>query len=298
MTNNAPIVVGVDGSGSSFDAVRWAARAAELRGAPLKLVSAYQNTNVYTTLIAIPPNIGSEMKAATTKILEAASEIASTTVDDPATLSVTAEAIVGPAIPVLLERASTARMLVVGSRGNGEYFAELLGSVSAGVSTHAHCPVAIVRGVPVSGSLSGPVVVGVDGSEQNEIAIGVAFEEASLRGAELVAVHAWADHVLLRQFPDDTDEPVDVPALVAAGQTILAESLAGWQERYPEVKVERIVVRDSAVSKLLELSKGAQEVVVGSRGRGGFSGLMLGSTSRSLSHLVDCPMIIAREPSA
>lgn len=297
MTNNAPIVVGVDGSGSSLDAVRWAARAAELRGAPLELVSAYQNTNIYTTLVAIPPNLGSEMNAATTKILEAASEIASATVDDPAKLSVTAEAIAGPAIPILLERASTARMLVVGSRGNGEYFAELLGSVSAGVSTHAHCPVAIVRGVPASGSLSGPVVVGVDGSEQNEYAIGVAFEEASLRGAELVAVHAWSDHVLLRQFPDDTDEPVDVSALTAAGQTVLAESLAGWQERYPEVKVERIVLRDSAVSKLLELSKGAQEVVVGSRGRGGFTGLLLGSTSRSLSHLVDCPMIIAREPS-
>lgn len=293
MIDKAPIVVGVDGSSGSFDAVRWAARTAVLHSAPLTLVSAYQDNNIYTTLAAISADGFAELAAATDTMLRASSAIASEAVHGAA-LMTTTESVIGAAIPILLEHSSTARMVVVGSRGNGQYFAELLGSVSAAVAERARCPVAVIHRSPDSDFTAGSIVVGVDGSKANQCAIGVAFEEASLRGAGLVAVHAWADNVALRLFHEDDYAPVSASALDAAEQTVLAEGLAGWQEQYPEVVVKRVVVRDDAVNAIVELSKGAQAVVVGSRGRGGFSGLLQGSTSRSLSHLVECPLIVVR----
>lgn len=296
MDKNGPIVVGVDGSNASFDAVRWATRAAELRGASLTLVSTYQITDVYTTFAAMPPQLGPPMRLEVNKGLESASAIAKAAAKDADALSIATEVIVGAAIPTLLERSASARMIVVGTRGNGEYFAELLGSVSAAVSERAECPVAIISGIPSSGEREGPVVLGVDGSSASSRAVGVAFEEASLRGTGLVAVHTWAEDVGMWKIHSDSDKDAMSSVQDAAGWVVMSESLAGWQEQYPDVHVDRVVEHGSAVSKILELSKSAQTVVVGSRGRGGFSGLLLGSTSRSLSHRVECPLIIAREP--
>lgn len=296
MENNGPIVVGVDGSNASFDAVRWATRAAELRGASLCLVAAYENTDVYTTLAALPPRLGSTLELETTKILDAASAIARVAAKDADSLSVDTEVVAGPAIPALLDRSSSAQMIVVGTRGNGEYFAELLGSVSGAVSERAECPVAVISGIPSSGELAGPVVLGVDGSQASSRAVGIAFEEASLRGADLIAVHTWTEDAVSWKIHSDKDKEEMSSARNDAGWVVLTESLAGWQEQYPDVRVDRMVEHGHPVKKIRELSKGAQAVVVGSRGRGGFTGLLLGSTSRSLSHLLDCPLIIARGP--
>jgi nucleotide-binding universal stress UspA family protein len=261
-----PARVGGCGSGGSFDAVRWGARAAELRTTPLRLVSTYQDGNVYTTLAAIPAEHLSKLRKAAGSTLGAAAEIARGAVRNPGSLSVSCEAVHGATVSVLLDRAVTARMLVVGTRGNNEYFAELLGSVSAGVTARAHCPVVVVQGYSAGERSAGPVVVGVDGSQQNQGAVGVAFEEASVRGASLVAVHAGDERVL-------------------------AESLAGFQEQYPEVAVERVVVRDNIVDEIVRLSITAQAVVVGTRGHG-FSGVLPRSTGRSLAHRIDCPLIV------
>ncbi|MCZ4077255.1 MULTISPECIES: universal stress protein [unclassified Rhodococcus (in: high G+C Gram-positive bacteria)] len=296
MDKNGPIIVGVDGSTASFDAVRWATRAAELRGAPLTLVSVYQITDVYTTFAAMPPQLGSPLRLEVNKSLEAASAIAKAAAKDADSLSIVTEAIVGAAIPTLVERSASARMIVVGTRGNGEYFAELLGSVSAAVSERAECPVAIISGIPQTGEREGPVVLGVDGSSASSRAVGVAFEEASLRGSELVAVHTWAHDAELWKNHSESDKEALASAQNAAASVVLTESLAGWQEQYPDVHVNRVVEHGGAVSKIRELSTSARTVVVGSRGRGGFSGLLLGSTSRSLSHLLECPLIIARGP--
>ncbi|WP_285185902.1 universal stress protein [Rhodococcus sp. MEB041] len=266
MTDNAPIVVGVDGSGGSFDAVRWAARAAELRGTSLHLVSTYQDRNVYTTLAAIPAEQLGKLQQAARSTLDAASEIARGAVRNPETLSTSCEGALGSTVSVLLDHAVTARMLVVGSRGNNEYFAELLGSVSAGVTARAHCPVVVVQGQVTAERAAGPVVVGVDGSRQNRGAVGVAFDEASVRGARLVAVHA-------------------------GDGAVLAESLAGWQEQFPDVAVERALVRDDVVDEIVRVSITAQAVVVGTRCHG-FSGVLPRSTSRTLAHRIDCPLIV------
>ncbi|OZF39693.1 hypothetical protein CH294_05500 [Rhodococcus sp. 14-2483-1-1] len=285
------IVVGVDGSSSSLDAVGWAARAAELRGAPLKLVSAYQVKALYTSVVALPSHIGSEEHAAAESILTSASLVARRSVENPNALTITTESLVGPTIQSMLDESSTASMLVVGSRGNGEYFAELLGSVSTAVAVQAHCPVVIVPGSVEVHSSRGPVVLGVDVSAHNQKAVRLAFEEASLRGTGLVAVHVSTDELISSPDASAADR---ADAIVSNGRTVLAESLSGWIHQYPDVAVERTVLRGNVADKILEVASRAQAVVVGSSGRGGFSGLLLGSTVRSLAHRVDCPLIVAR----
>ncbi|OZD01788.1 hypothetical protein CH275_18475 [Rhodococcus sp. 06-235-1A] len=285
------IVVGVDGSGSSLDAVGWAARAAELRGAPLKLVSAYQVKALYTSFVALPSHIGSEEHTAAESTLAWAALVARRSVKNPDTLTIMSESIVGPTIQAMLDQSSSASMMVVGSRGNGEYFAEMLGSVSTAVAVQAHCPVVIVQGSVEVHSSRGPVVLGVDVSAHNQKAVRLAFEEASLRGTGLVAVHVSTD-VLISSPDASAADRAD--AVVSNGRTVLSESLSGWSEQYPDVKVQQTVLRGNVADKILEAASRAQAVVVGSSGRGGFSGLLLGSTVRSLAHRVDCPLIIAR----
>jgi nucleotide-binding universal stress UspA family protein len=289
--NSRAIVVGVDGSGSSLDAVGWAAREAELRGAPLKLVSAYQVRALYTSFVALPSHLGSEEHAAAESILTSASLVARRSVENPNALTITTESIVGPTIQAMLDESSDASMMVVGSRGNGEYFAELLGSVSTAVAVQAHCPVVIVPGSVELHSARGPVVLGVDASAHNQAAVRLAFEEASLRRTGLRAVHVSTDELVSSPDASATDRS---DAIMFHGRTVLAESLSGWSEQYPDVAVERTVLHGNVVDKILEVSLRAQAVVVGSSGRSGFSGLLLGSTVRSLAHRVDCPLIIAR----
>ncbi|OZE85202.1 hypothetical protein CH305_04680 [Rhodococcus sp. 15-649-2-2] len=285
------IVVGVDGSSSSLDAVGWAARAAELRGAPLKLVSAYQVKALYTSFVALPPRIGSEEHTAAESILAWASLVARRSVRDPDALRIMSESIVGPTIQAMLEQSSDASMMVVGSRGNGDYFAELLGSVSTAVAVQAHCPVVIVPGSVELHPAGGPVVLGVDVSAHNQKAVRLAFEEASLRGTGLLAVHVSTDELISSPDASAADR---ADAIVSNGRTVLAERLSGWIHQYPDVAVERTVLRGNVADKILEVASRAQAVVVGSSGRGGFSGLLLGSTVRSLAHRVDCPLIVAR----
>ena len=142
----------------------------------------------------------------------------------------------------------------------------MLGSVSTGLVHHAHCPVAVVHDEsPLSQQPYRPVLVGIDGSRASELAIAVAFDEASWRRANLVALHIWSDADL------STISGVKTSDVQAAADKTLAESLAGWQQRYPEVSVRRVVEFERPVRHLLDQSEGAQLVVVGSHGRGGFA---------------------------
>ncbi|MFC3961587.1 universal stress protein [Nocardia jiangsuensis] len=127
------------------------------------------------------------------------------------------------------------------------------------------------------------VVVGVDGSECSERAIELAFDEASRHGCELVAVHAWTRYGYIP--PEERQRDAEVE---------LAESLAGYAEKYPDVPVRRLVVEDNPARRLLALSADARMVVVGSHGRGGFAGMTLGSVSQAVLHGADCPVVIVR----
>jgi nucleotide-binding universal stress UspA family protein len=135
-----------------------------------------------------------------------------------------------------------------------------------------------------------PVLVGIDGSPASEYATEIAFDAASRRGVDLVAVHAVSDVDLI-------DMPgVNYATLEDRANLLLSERLAGWQERYPDVRIRRSVVQGSPAKVLVEQSQSAQLVVVGSHGRGGFAGMLLGSVSAGVAQAVRMPVIVARPP--
>ncbi|MGW0041964.1 universal stress protein [Rhodococcus sp. NPDC003348] len=290
MDANAPIVVGVDGSESSNDAVRWAARDAVRRSAPLHLVSTMYVAGTYGVPVGLPPAYFDDHEVVGRRRLARALEVARAEAL-PHPLAVDSELVWGHPGGLLLERAHAARMLVVGSRGLGEVSGGLLGSVSATVAAHAGCPVAVIRELAdPEGPEGGSVLVGVDGTRNSEPALVEAFTEASLRGAELVAVHAWSDTNIGSLFT--ADRGLDWLSIQEREEAQLSESLAGLGEDFPGVRVTRVVVKDQPARELTELSDHAQLVVVGCRGRGGFASLLLGSTSRALLHAIARPLLI------
>lgn len=295
-TGNAPILAGVDGSESALRAVEWAARAAATRGCPLTLLAAMPVPAPYGAGVGLPQSYFDELEAEGNRRLAEAEEAAKrATSGELPELDVATELHMGSAVPVLLERAGSARMLVLGTRGLGELTGTFVGSVTLALVPHAPCPVAVIRGrLPGEAPpTEGPVVVGVDGSPVSELALAAAFEEAALRETSLVAVHVFSDAALPGAFGMPS---ADLPwnDIRTSQQAVLAERLAGWQERYPQVEVHRVVERDRPVRNLLRHADQAWLLVVGSRGRGGFSGMLLGSTSNALLHTAPCPLLIVR----
>ncbi len=283
-----PIVVGVDGSPESKVAVDWAARCAGRRRVPLKLVNVL-NPPVVMAFPEVPMPAGylQWQQEEGRKTLDAAS---ATAVEAAGDVEISTELVSGPSVPSLVEESKNAQLIVVGSRGRGALASGLLGSVSIGLVHHAFCPVAIIHDADplIPHPSLAPVVVGLDGSPASEKALGIAFEEASFRGVDLVAVHAWSDTGVF-EFPGE-----DWATQQGMAEEVLSERLSGWQERYPDVLVRRVVVADRPAHQLLEQAKSAQLLVVGSHGRGGFSGMLLGSVSTSVVHAAKMPVIVAR----
>lgn len=190
-------------------------------------------------------------------------------------------------VSALVDASKDAGMTVVGSRGSDALGRFLLGSVSTGLLHHADGPVAIIHGeVASTVDHKSPVLLGIDGSRASEDATALAFDEASRRGVHLAALHAWSDVAVFPILGMDWRE------YEAQGGEALAERLAGWQERYPDVNVHRRLVCDKPAHWLVEESQHAQLVVVGSRGRGGFPNMLLGSVSSAVAHSVEVPVIV------
>jgi nucleotide-binding universal stress UspA family protein len=283
------IVVGVDGSPPAKAAVDWAARDATMRGIPLTLVHVLAAPVVMTfPETPMPPGYVQWQEEQGQQYIHDALNIVEQSVADPP--QVATETVVGSTVPTLADLSKEATMLVVGSRGHGWLRRTLLGSVSSNLIRHARCPVAVVHHEdPSTPQPAGaPVVVGIDGSSISDAATAVAFAEASFRGVELIAVHAWHD-VNVFDVPG-----IDFSTMQAKGEQVLAEQLADWQERYPDVKVHRVVVCDRPADQLIEQSHSAQLVVVGSHGRGGFTGMLLGSVGAALVQAARTPVIVAR----
>ena len=298
MTVNPRVVVGVDGSPPSTCAVRWATGTAALHNAPLLLLSAWAIPVAGYSGIGMPKWFFDGQEAEGKRRLAEATRIAHEAALG-GELTMTSELVAGPAIATLLERSRDARMVVLGSRGMGAVTAGLLGSVTTALAHHAYSPVAVIREWPrttdpADPTAQGPVVVGVDGSANSQPAIAMAFEEASLRGADLVAVHAWSDVTMPTPSPHDQGLPWQ--SIKTAEQATLTESLAGFTERYPDVAVRQVVVQDKPAHHLLSYADTASLLVVGSHGRGGFTGMLLGSTSTALLHVTKCPLLIVRGP--
>lgn len=287
MRGNAPIVVGVDDSEQALQAVRWAAAAAAHRHAPLRILHA-TGFRESGPAVLYSARLRTLLQETGEQLLQRAAEAARQTAE----VDVDTELSEEPPAIALLEAAPTSRMLVVGSHRG---FADaLLGSTAVQVVAHADAPVVVVRGRDADRRTErDPVVIGVDGSPLSEKAVEHAFEEAALRGAPLIALIAWAYSESSQAFSQATAY-FDFEPIRDTEDRLLAERLAGWGEKYPDVVVERRVVLDRPRHALIGLSKSAQLVVVGSRGRGGFSGLLLGSTSQALIHHAACPVMVVR----
>ncbi len=289
--SDAPVVVGIDGSVPSYAAVSWAAREAKLHHCPLRLVSALGAVSPHGDL-RLPPRYFADRDRAVHDHLAVAAAIAHTTDTSTTVTEITTDVLEGAERPALIEESKSARMVVVGSRGLGHVSAVLAGSVAVALAAHAHSPVVVIHGQTGQTSGVGNVVVGVDGTENGVPALEAAFTEAALRGTRVVAVHTWSQFAVSSAYCDELDmewDEVDV-----AERAVLAEALAGWSERYPEVPVTRAVVRGNAAGTLRDRAVGAELLVVGTRGRGGFEGMVLGSTSATLLHSAQCPIMIVR----
>ncbi len=285
------VVVGVDGSAGSTAAVQWAAKLAASRTLELKIVHGLQIASLYYGGGLPGAGAGAlfdAIQAEGERVLAEAGRLA-LSIDE--NLVVTTEMPNEPPVPLLIEQSRHARLVVLGRTGAGGFTEMLVGGTAATVVSHGHCPVAIVRGREAA--TTGPVVVGVDGSSNSDQAIALAFEEASLRSAPLVALHAWND--VTYEDTHGTARIVTQPETLKEGEErLLSERLAGWQEKYPDVVVRRELQRERPRQALLEASKTAQLVVVGSRGWGGFTGMLLGSTSQALVQHADCPVLVVR----
>ncbi|MFI6289139.1 universal stress protein [Streptomyces sp. NPDC051018] len=288
---NGPVVVGVDGSPSSLAAVETAAREARLRGLGLQVVHAFIWPNMHVPLGPSPmgPRDGG-LRNIAERVLSEAVELARRVEPD---VEVTSDLVGGEPLTVLEAQSRTASLVVVGSRGMGGFIGLLVGSTAVHLAAYGRCPVMVVRGTP---DPSGPVLLAVDGSPQAEAAVGFAFAEASLRGAELVAMHAW--NTWTERGDDDPGYPQNLvdgaERLEATEERLLAEALSGWQAKYPDVTVHRRLVQDRIRPALIDASEHAQLLVVGARGRGGFKGLLLGSVSQAALHHAHCPVAVVR----
>ncbi|WP_116205366.1 universal stress protein [Amycolatopsis circi] len=281
------VLVGIGGWDGAAEAVRWAARLAAGRDLELELVHCLQT--------AVPAASGGF--AGPGPLFEDAPAAFPAAEDDLAVPArVRNEVYTDSAPALLIDRSRDARMVVLGRTGTDGFTGMLAGAATAAVVSNAGCPVAVVRGRHGDGPvpLEGPVAVGVDTGPNSEAAIAAAFEEASFRRVPLVAVHAWADVVCDAMERTARPVPVWETRRQPVEERLLAQRLDGWQEKYPDVRVHRKLVRDWPRQALLDESGRAQLMVVGSRGRGGFAGMQLGSTSQALIHHASCPVLVVR----
>jgi nucleotide-binding universal stress UspA family protein len=283
------ILVCIDGSAASDAAVAWATHEAIMRRLPITLMHAVAPVVVGWPVGQLYTAMPDWQKETAQHALGQARKTISANQSESEPPEIRTNMVYSSIVSALIEASKDAWIIVVGSQGLGALGHLLLGSVTSALLHHAHCPVAVIHtGEEAVADSRAPVLVGIDGSPASEAAIALAFDEASRRGVELVALHAWSDVGVFPMLGMDWRDSE------AKGQEILAERLAGWQERYPDVHVKRLIFCDKPSRWLVQESKRAQLVVLGSHGRGGFTGMLLGSVSSHVAHLATVPVVVVR----
>ncbi len=282
------IVVGVDGSAMGNYALSWAIQRASSRHLPIHLIHAFASD---LATLGFGAGMDTEsVRAEGERLLEAAA--ARVHAYDRG-ISVSRTCTQGFASRALVKASHDARMVVVGSHGQGGFFSGTpYGAVALQVVTHASCPVAVVGHGDTGATPFGRVLVGVDGSDLSLKALREAFDHASVREAELVVLHAWQ--------AQDTDDPTlaagsDWPAYEAAQEELVNRAIAEQRAAHPEVKVVQQIEQGDPTKLLKEGAAEADLVVVGNRGLGGFPGLLLGSVAAGLLSRTTCPVLVVRE---
>lgn len=285
------IVVGVDGSDQALCALKWAVKEAKRRGSVLNIVTAY----------TIPVFAASSMDAGYATlddqlIRNGAEEVVrqarATITDEDVTIRTYIES--GDPSGVLLDLSRQAELIVVGTRGRGGFVGRLLGSVSSALPAHAKCPTVVVPLYVAKRSDDDPeikdrIVVGVDGSDRARMAVLVAAELAASRGLSMRIVCALAPvSGALAWMPATVDQEA-VTADVRHQMTI---GKAWLQSYFPDLEIDIDVLEGAPVEILIRESQTARLLVTGSRGRGGFAGMLLGSTSQGVLHHSKGPVMV------
>lgn len=285
------IVVGVDGSWQSTQALTWAAEEAHRTGRPIHLIHAFAPDY---------PSLGFGIGADRSVLREQAEEqlraAAETIHIVDSRVEITKGLSPGFASAALVRASKEARLVVVGTRGQALLAGTVLGSVSSQVAMHAHCPVIIVRGAQGEDvSQTHRILVGYDGSPQAQMALEVAFDEAVVQDAELLCVQAW--------WPGEVEEAEaarghDWADYQREQQDAVRRLLKDRLNANPDVSFTHDVVRGNPAKILIERSHEADLVAVGARGNGGFQGLTLGSVSSAVLQKADCTIALIRERAA
>jgi nucleotide-binding universal stress UspA family protein len=260
-----PVIAGTDGSGDSLRAVEWAAREAALRQAPLQIVcvAALSRRMSWHQPSGRPDDVAEAGYESYACALTAAAERASELEPE---LAIETRLLFGRTARTLAETTADASMLVVGSRGAGLFSALVLGSASRYAATHGRCPVVVERQEPADGQ--GEIVVGVGELDQSDAALGFAFEEADLRGARLVVMHAWSCFVPAAKPGSHLADPER--AVNHSGHQLyrgmaerLEAMLDGWREKYPAVETGTEITHAHPGHLLAQASARADLVVLG-----------------------------------
>ncbi|GAA2806887.1 universal stress protein [Kribbella solani] len=287
-THPAPIVIGYDGSPGSVSALEWAAAQAGRAAAPLRIVEAFE------IVIITRPSPGKvvPLEAVRTARRQRLDEVAAKIRVEYPGLRVETALIGGAAAKTLVDAAQDARLVVLGSRGLGGWSGLLVGSVAVQVTTHAECPVVVIpHGFQPRAAQAPTVVVGVDGSKYSARAIDFAFEQADAMHAEVVALHAWTSPYLTYHDGESMLE-FDEDKVREEAALLVAESVAGAAAAHPDVRWSTELPEGSAGLALIRHSESADLVVVGTRGHGGFTGLLLGSVGQNVLHHTQCPIAV------
>lgn len=274
------VVVGYDGSADADRGLDWAIEHARLVGARLEVLSSSGD------LEYLPERTNQETEA----LVAGWEQQAQARLKEAGLGDWTTRTSTGHAVSDLIEASQAASLLVVGAQGHSVLGGLVVGSVSQHLTRHAACPVVVVRGP--RDPASARIVVGVDGSEASRKALEFAFDRAELTGGTVVAVHGRALAAVtgpwsVRVAPEVAEEMERV-------ERLLAEAVAGLRQDHPDVPVELDAMPVPAVRALADASANASLVVVGTRGRGGFVGLLLGSVSATVLHHAHCPVVVVR----
>lgn len=270
------ILVGVDGSSSAARALEWAIDQAVLERRPLTLVHGAGPSMWYADSVGLDQRLVVEaIRDEAYAVLRAARD--QVTARAPQ-LELHERLQMGDARSVLIELSSDAAMIVLGSRGRGPVKSLLLGSVAVAVTSHAKCPVVVLRPRNV-GAVRRGILVGADGTERSSTTLEFAYQQASLRGLPLTVMHCFWDVRSATIGPGIV--PDDEPDLEVK-RALLAESISGMTEKFPDVQVRKVLARGLTDKCLVAAAETMDMVVVGARERGSLSGIVYGSVAAAV----------------